>query len=1055
MPTLAKLTRPKVHRALRRESLFEALDECRERPLVWIVAPPGAGKTTLVASYVETRKAACVWYQLDAGDADIASFFYYLSQAVPAARSKRAAPLPLLTAEYRADPLAFSRHFFRECFTRLPAGGLIALDNYHELPLQSELHGVIAQAVAEVPEGCNIVAISRAEPPPELLALRLAERLVTIDWSRLRLSLEETRAIAATRAHDVDDATLHEIYRLSDGWAAGVALTLQRVRQLRERPAQAEHEALGDLFDYFAAQVLKSAPPATQDFLRRTALLPAMTAEMAQRLTGREDSETILEDLYRRGVFTDRRNTRPAVYQYHDLFRTFLREQLESALAPPDLAQAQQRAAALLEGAAQPAHAIRLYLRAGDEAAAKRVILESAPALVAQGRGASLREWIAALPAPEAEGDPWLDYWLGAASSRLAPTSARIALERAFAIFEARGDVDGQRVVCAEIILTYMYEFAILHPLDRWIDESLRLLADAHPFPSPLHELGARTACLFALSFHRPDDASVEQCIERVLALLPLEIPPELAVVSGGVLLLHLYAVGDIAACARIATRQRALLEAAEISPPARAVAEMQLGHATLRDGDPAGAQRHFERALEMAAAHAISLPTLHVYSHLGLAFCAIERGELARAESHRTKIEEHWIPGRKTDEVAGLRVQLWIAFSRGHWDSAVRTAERHLALAEECGLFMLVFESHILLAIACAEAGRPADCTKALRPVHALVAGTSYARRAYEAELVEAYAALIAREVALCRSKLRSGLAGSRMDPGMFILRMHPELLSRLLSEALASGIEKEYATERIRELRLRAPAHCGDLWPWPLRIYTLGRFEVVRDGQPLEFSRKAPKKTLALLKAIIAHGGRNVREQLVLDAFWPDEEGDAAARSLTAALHRLRALIGDGDAIVQQGGTLSLDDGRVWVDAWALEAALARNDAAHGDEVLALYRGGFLVEDEGEPWSVAMRERLRSRFIHALGQHGRALEDANGFDAAIECYLRGIDADPAIEQFYQGLMRCYARLDRLSEAVAAYRRLKQILSISLSLKPSPSTEKLYQALRLDKVST
>ena len=308
---------------------------------------------------------------------------------------------------------------------------------------------------------------------------------------------------------------------------------------------------------------MKSAPPATQDFLRRTALLPAMTAEMAQRLTGREDAEAILEDLYRRGVFTDRRNTRPAVYQYHDLFRTFLREQLESTLAPPDLAQAQQHAATLLEEAGQPAHAIRLYLRTGDGAAAKRVILQAAPALVAQGRGAALHEWIAALPAQVAEGDPWLDYWLGAASSRLAPTSARVALERAFAIFESREDIIGQRVVCGEIILTYMYEFAILHPLDRWIDESLRLLADTRPFPSPLHELGARTACLFALSFHRPDDGPVERCIERVLALLVLEIPPELAVVASGVLLLHLYAVGDMAACARIATRQRALMESA------------------------------------------------------------------------------------------------------------------------------------------------------------------------------------------------------------------------------------------------------------------------------------------------------------------------------------------------------------------------------------------------------------------------------------------------------------------------------------------------------------
>src|SRR5262249_19848490 len=101
MPTLAKLTRPKVHRALHPDRLVEPLDRSRGCPLVWVVSPPGAGKTTLVASYVEARKLSAIWYQIDAGDDDIGSFFYYLAQAVPAARARRAAPLPLLTPEYR------------------------------------------------------------------------------------------------------------------------------------------------------------------------------------------------------------------------------------------------------------------------------------------------------------------------------------------------------------------------------------------------------------------------------------------------------------------------------------------------------------------------------------------------------------------------------------------------------------------------------------------------------------------------------------------------------------------------------------------------------------------------------------------------------------------------------------------------------------------------------------------------------------------------------------------------------------------------------------------
>ena len=44
---------------------------------------------------------------------------------------------------------------------------------------------------------------------------------------------------------------------------------------------------------------------------------------------------------------------------------------------------------------------------------------------------------------------------------------------------------------------------------------------------------------------------------------------------------------------------------------------------------------------------------------------------------------------------------------------------------------------------------------------------------------------------------------------------------------------------------------------------------------------------------------------------------------------------------------------------------------------------------------------------------------------------------------------MRCYDRSGRRSEAIAAYQRLRQILSITLGLQPSPSSERLYQAVK------
>ena len=151
------------------------------------------------------------------------------------------------------------------------------------------------------------------------------------------------------------------------------------------------------------------------------------------------------------------------------------------------------------------------------------------------------------------------------------------------------------------------------------------------------------------------------------------------------------------------------------------------------------------------------------------------------------------------------------------------------------------------------------------------------------------------------------------------------------------------------------------------------------------------------------------------------------------------------------------------VWVDAWALEDQLgeaaeafsnageARRSLTHGmaEGVLRLYHWHFLDGESDLSWAVAMRDKLRSKFLRVLYLIGDQYEAGGRWEEAAELYQRGLELDNLAEELYRRLILTYQKRGQLAGALKVYRRCRQMLSVVLGVQPSASTEALYQSLK------
>ena len=393
-----------------RPRLIEKLNLAYRTKLTLISAPAGYGKSSLVSEWAQKNPLSITWLTLDHLDNDLTRFVNYFIAAF-----KRFQPtfgdtiLSLLDRPQTPSSQNLLSGLVNE-MNGLKEEHVLVLDDFHVITNRA-INQVIKYLVENLPPKTHLMVLTRSDPPLPLSRLRASGQLVEIRLDDLKFSTTETQTFFKDIMKiDMSGTDIAAFEERTEGWIAGLQLVALAMQGLDPQQITKFSTAFSGshfyIVDYLVEEVLNRQPQAIRDFLLRTSILDQMTATLCDQMTGRDDSQVILERLEQENLFLIPLDNKRQWYRYHHLFADVLRSRLKSS--SPDLLQdLHWHALRWYQENGLISEAISHAIQAADTEIVAELIEQNSMALLMRGEFTTLLRWIGNMET-SVDQHPWI-----------------------------------------------------------------------------------------------------------------------------------------------------------------------------------------------------------------------------------------------------------------------------------------------------------------------------------------------------------------------------------------------------------------------------------------------------------------------------------------------------------------------------------------------------------------------------------------------------------------------------------------------------------------------
>jgi LuxR family maltose regulon positive regulatory protein len=1100
MPTTvdrSKFSPPQAPANFSRNRLLTQIWNKRHKSLLLVVGQAGQGKSTLVAKVVEVIEYPTVWVNVDPSDSDPPSFLIDLMAAFKN-KWDRLDFSPLLnnlgtrvSAENaQAVYVLWARNFWQVA----PDTVRIVLDALEQVPEKSQTYLLIEALIQYAPSSARFVLVSRIRPPLKVERLIIDGKAFVIENAAMAFSSDE---IALFLEHyplfSFDDELVSLISTYTEGWLVGIIIIAQwlsrdsshsRIAQLQE---QLKNGAPREIITYFAEEVFNSLDSEERQFLIKTAFLETLEPALINTLLNIDHSAAILQRLARDYLFiqTFTDPTGKLLFRYHLLFRRFLFHLHQSEIGTTEQRELCQKAAVYYAERDLPQTSLTLFLHAQQYTEAENILRQIGSDLIACGQSARLADYIDGFPPRERQQSAWLLMFHCITIRTLKAAEALEILCRCREQFKVEEDLIG-----LTLVLSYMIETAFLVgyspvDMDKLLTEGRDLLNDAHYIPQGIQgqlwsQIGfaairgignfsqALSACQTGYMLAKQANNSNLQCQCLVLSklacaylgefkeadILNRKIQHILPNVSTEIQTFDLSAQ-----CVLNIYRGRRREALEDLQRFEANVEKYGLNHFFTwliiykcllypRINKVTEAEQILSGWLRFCKE-----PTFaRAMAQLFVGFCAYYRsavmaGTDALEEAAAIFKEGHL---RSEFQYQAARKGLGIAaYLRKDYATATSILDEVLAYAKSINSHTLTADAHLLLGLNYyANKDHPA-AGRHLKAGFEIMTARRYTQIVVVHRYDLACACLLALKLQVMKDltwvcKLLVENANTAIV----------EELQQLITKTRKAGLKRLLKESLIDIVRKGLPI---------MEIHTLNQFMVKLDGRPISRSQWKGSGARRFFAILLAFGGRNVPQDLIMDALWPDASPRAVKSNFKSALHRLRKIISPDIGRYQRSPYLYSQDGLVGLDEFlcridfedfeqTAKKAFNTDDEVQGfhllRQALDLYEGAFMPTELYISCINRQRERLTNIYTKLLKKISKYYFDNREYKNAKDCLNAWLVADPYADEACRQLLHTYQKMGQPNQALRCFSEFQNRLQRDLQIMPDSKTMALYQKI-------